>query len=134
MMLGLKTADDFILRHPTFKVSCAVNIHHCLVDLKQFKNVKMTGCGVGKNQKLYLLDPVGNIRLCNFSSINIGNILKKSFDEIVSSKKAKDFISAHPIYCEGCSDLIRCQGGCKASADNSFGSPYMEDDWLRKYK
>jgi radical SAM protein with 4Fe4S-binding SPASM domain len=134
MMVGLKTADDFALRHPTFEVSCAVNIHPCLVDLKQFKNVKMTGCGVAENQRLYLLDPVGNIRLCNFSSIDVGNILEQSFDEIISSEKAKDFISAHPIYCKGCSDLPRCQGGCKASADNSFGSPCMEDDWLRKYK
>ena len=131
---GLKTANDFALYHPTFEVSCAVNIHPCLVDLEQFKSVKMTGCGVEKNQRLYLLDPVGNIRLCNFSSVNIGNILDTSFKEIISSKKAEEFISAHPKHCDECSKLSRCQGGCKASADNCFGSPCMEDDWLKKYK
>ena len=94
----------------------------------------MTGCGVGEKQRLYVLDPIGNIRLCNFSSVSVGNILEQNFDEIISGEKAKSFISAHPEHCNGCKNLSVCQGGCKASADNCFGSPCMEDDWLRKYK
>lgn len=131
---GLKVANDFALLHPGFEVSCAINIHPCLIDLKQFPKVKMTGCGVGEKQRLYVLDSVGNIRLCNFSSINVGNIFEKSFDEIISGQKAKDFMAAHPKHCDGCKKLSVCQGGCKASADNCFGFPCVEDDWLRKYK
>lgn len=134
MAAGLKTANDFALHHPTFKVSCAVNIHPCLVDLSRYNLVKMTGCGVGKDQRLYVLDPVGNIRLCNFSSVNIGNILNNSFDEIINSTVALDYISAHPKLCDGCKKLPLCQGGCKASADNCFGSPCLPDDWLRRYQ
>ena len=131
---GLKIANNFALLHPTFEISCAINIHPCLIDLKQFPKVKMTGCGIGPEQKLYVLDPIGNIRLCNFSSINVGNILENSFDEIISGRKAKEFILAHPPHCEGCKKLAVCQGGCKASADNCFGTPCAEDDWLKKYK
>ena len=131
---GLKKANDFAQMHPSFEVSCAINIHPCLIDLKQFPKIKMTGCGVGKKQRLYVLDPVGNIRLCNFSSVNVGNILKESFDKIITGQAAKDFISSYPVHCKRCKKLAVCQGGCKASADNCFGSPCMEDDWLKRYK
>ncbi len=131
---GLKQAEKFAIKHPTFHISCAINIHPCLVNLLQFPHVKMTGCGIGLKQKLFTLDPIGNIRLCNFAASSIGNIRQQSFIQIMQSQLATDFISSHPSFCNGCDKLSTCQGGCKASADNCFGSPCQEDDWLQKFK
>ncbi len=134
LALGLKAANDFVKQHPTFQVSCAINIHPCLIDLKQFPFVKMTGCGVGENQSIYVVDMRGNIRLCSWSSTVVGNILESDFDDIIHSDTAKQFMAAHPDFCTGCDYLDRCQGGCKASADNCFGNACAEDAFLRKYK
>jgi len=131
---GLKQAEEFAIKHPTFHISCAINIHPCLVNLLQFPHVKMTGCGIGSKQKLFTLDPIGNIRLCSFARTSVGNIRQQSFSQIMQSKSVADFSSAHPSFCNGCGKLNICQGGCKASADNCFGSPCQEDDWLQKFK
>ena len=131
---ALEIAQNFIQTHPSFRISCAVNIHPCLVDLSRYKGIKFTYCGVKKGQTVYLLDMLGNIRLCAFARTNVGNILTQSFDEIINSDKAHAYFEAVPKKCLGC-DLIKlCQGGCKASADNCFLNPNQADDWLKKYK
>lgn len=131
---ALKVANDFVIAHPTFKVSCAINIPPCLVDLKQFPFVKMTRCGVGEKQKMYVMDMSGNIRLCSFSSIRVGNLLKTPFKEILKTEKSRQFMQAHPSFCTQCSELKNCQGGCKASADNCYHDACAEDSFLRQYK
>ncbi len=95
---------------------------------------QMTSCGVGENQKLYVMDMTGNIRLCNFSSTIVGNILQNDFWDIVGGNKAKAFMTAHPQSCNGCDKLNVCQGGCKASAGNCYGDDCAEDAFLREYK
>ncbi|MDY6407543.1 MAG: radical SAM protein [Pseudomonadota bacterium] len=131
---GLEICENFAIMHPDMAVHSPINLPPCLINTKKFKNIETTLCGVGYNQPFITMDYLGNIRLCPFSPTIIGNIKDMTLDEMFQTKKAKDFIEAHPPFCKPCKLLKQCQGGCKASSDNCFGNAWLENPFLAKYK
>lgn len=134
LISGLEICEQFAITHPDFAIHSPINIPPCLVDLKKFKHIGMTLCGVGSKQFIIHMDYLGNIRLCSFSPTIVGNIKNMTLREIFETEKAKDFIKAHPAFCDKCKLVKKCQGGCKASSDNCFGNPWLENPFLAKYK
>lgn len=134
LISGLEICEQFAITHPDFAIHSPIIIPPCLVDLKKFKHIGMTLCGVSSKQFIIHMDYLGNIRLCSFSPTIVGNIKNMTLREIFETEKAKDFIKAHPAFCDKCKLVKKCQGGCKASSDNCFGNPWLENPFLTKYK
>ncbi len=131
---GLEICEQFAIEHPNVVIHSPINIPPCLVDLQKFKHIHFTLCGVGFKQKMIHMDYLGNIRLCPFAQTIIGNIQHMTLREMFQTEKSKNFIKAHPIFCNKCKMVKKCQGGCKASSDNCFGNPNLENPFLARYK
>ncbi|MBR6412159.1 MAG: radical SAM protein [Alphaproteobacteria bacterium] len=131
---GLEVCEQFAIMHPEMAFHSPINLPPCLIDLTKLKHIETTLCGVGFKQPFIAMDYIGNIRLCPFSPTIIGNIKDMTLSEMFQTEKAKNFIQAHPDFCTPCKLLKKCQGGCKASSDNCFGNPWLENPFLSKYK
>lgn len=64
------------------------------------------------------IDPLGNVRPCNFTNFIMGNILKESLKEIWESKQIRQWLNKISKECEKCDFLPDCHGGCKAFSTN----------------
>lgn len=62
------------------------------------------------------IDPWGNLRPCTQSSLNCGNLLGQTLDDIWNSREMNLFRAAVPADCPTCAAFAQCHGGCKATA------------------
>lgn len=62
------------------------------------------------------IDPLGNVRPCNHSSVTLGNLFEQSIEEMWQSEKAVWWRNLIPQVCYQCAEFDRCRGGCKAMA------------------
>ncbi|MBE6446148.1 MAG: radical SAM protein [Alphaproteobacteria bacterium] len=134
LMKGLEICEKFAIEHPDMAFHSPINIPPCIIDTKKYKHISFTLCGVGFHQSIIVLDYLGNVRLCPFSPTIVGNIKDMTLSQMFKTEAAKNFIQAHPKFCDKCKLVKKCQGGCKASSDNCFGNPWLENPFLAKYK
>lgn len=134
LIKALEICENFVVEHPDMVINSTVNIPPCIIDTKKYKHISFALCGVGYRQRFVSMDYLGNIRLCPFSPTIIGNIKDMTLNEMFKTKEAQNFIQAHPDFCNSCKMLKKCQGGCKASSDNCFGNPWLENPFLAEYK
>ncbi len=134
LIRGLEICEQFAIDHPDITINSAINIPPCIIDTTKYKHISFTLCGIKLNQKILAMDYLGNIRLCPFSPTIIGNIKDMTLKEMFKTKEAQNFIQAHPEFCNSCKMLKKCQGGCKASSDNCFKNPWLENPFLAEYK
>lgn len=64
------------------------------------------------------IDPLGNVRPCNFTNFFIGNIFDESLRQIWESKQIRQWLNKVPTECKKCDLLPDCHGGCKAFLTN----------------
>lgn len=62
------------------------------------------------------IDPWGNMRPCNHSSLIAGNLLYQSVADAWYSVEMERFRNAVPFQCENCHAIDHCHGGCRAIA------------------
>lgn len=128
---ALDKADSFSKKYG-IEISSSIPVQPCLIDIKKNKNLRFGFCPVGTDNAYYAVDPLGNVRICNHSPVIIGNLLKDSIGKILKNpliEKYKNFI---PEFCAGCSLVLECQGGCRASAEASYGSACKEEPFLKQ--
>jgi len=70
------------------------------------------GCWAGVVQAT--VDPWGNLRPCNHTSLVCGNLLSQSPQEVWASATMQRFREAIPEACRSCPDFEICHGGCRA--------------------
>jgi AdoMet-dependent heme synthase len=85
-----------------------------------------TVCGAGAS--FVTMDPWGNVRPCNHSTIIAGNALSDSARTILQSEALRNWRGFVPEPCKGCSLFHICGGGCKAE---SFRSRKRADPLIR---
>lgn len=134
LLKGLEICENFAITHSDIAIHSPINIPPCIIDITKFKHISFTLCGIGFKQNIIVMDYLGNIRLCSFSPTIIGNIKKMTLSQLFKTQQAKNFIDAHPDFCNPCKLVKKCQGGCKASADNCFGNAWAENPFLAQYK
>lgn len=120
-----------------YRISVAVStpILPCLVDISRFENIRFGFCSVGnRRQSLFGIDPGGNLKACSHSPYILGNLLERSFDELLRNPFLAEFIDTVPVFCRDCPDLPFCRGGCRSSAQVAYGSFTEEDPFLHLYK
>lgn len=118
-------------------LSVGVQVQPCLVDLSKYKNVGTSFCPLNdpaNENSYFVLDAAGNLRMCNRSKTILGNLLEKSFEEIVQSRDVEDFCKAIPDFCLDCELARVCAGGCKADALSYFGTLTKPDPYLEMWK
>ncbi len=120
-------------------ISCAIPIQPCLIDMSQYKHIHSGFCPLaGKNDgenAYFTVDPHGNLRVCNHSSFILGNLLEESFTDLMCHPYIQRFRKTVPKDCISCSAEIRdyCHGGCKAAAEECFGSIEISEPFLKRY-
>ena len=108
-------------------ISCSIPVQPCLIDMSQYPHVYSGYCPLaGKNNgedAYFTVDPLGNLRVCNHSSVILGNLLKDRFRDLVNHPVVQDYRQIIPEACVACPPDIRdyCQGGCKAAAEVCSG-------------
>ena len=79
-----------------------------------------TKCYAGKNQLAITYN--GDIKACEVDSTVYGNISTTTLSEAHSKMSDWDNIEDKPAECQKCKSLKYCGGGCRADAENCYGS------------
>ena len=111
-------------------ISCSIPMPPCLFDHSKYPHLGFGFCAAGTDRAYYTVDPLGNVRPCNHSTLILGNIRATGFWEMVDSSPMSEFVSARPGFCSGCKLELTCLGGCKASAEVCSGSAWAHDPLL----
>lgn len=117
-------------------LSAGVQIQPCLVDLSQYPYVRSSFCplnGELDGNSYFVIDPAGNLRMCNRSAAILGNLAAEPFPELVARREVAEFCAAVPDFCAGCKLARVCAGGCKADALSCFGTLSRPDPYLEMW-
>lgn len=128
----LDEAEELSERYE-FPISCSIAMPPCLFDHSRWDRLGFGFCAAGTERAYYTLDPLGNVRPCNHSTLILGNIRERSFAEMAESAAMRDFMAARPEFCRGCALEDTCLGGCKAAAEVCCGSPWEADPFLAAF-
>ena len=128
---ALGIADGVVEKYG-IPVASSIAIPPCIVDTSRFRRVAFGTCAAGTSRAYYTMDSLGNVRMCNHTPAILGNLLERSFGELTAQPAVGDFVGAAPAFCRGCSLERRCQGGCKAAAESSYGDLRAEEPFLRR--
>ncbi len=134
---GAIDAGAPLARRYKIGLSAGVQVPPCLVDLSKHENVATSYCPLNVDSAGYsyfVIDPAGNVRMCNRSKVILGNLLEESFRNIVQNKKVEDFCRAVPDFCRDCKLASTCAGGCKADALSYFGTLAKPDPFVEMWK
>jgi pyrroloquinoline quinone biosynthesis protein E len=131
VMENLDVLEDFAARYP-FPISCSIPIQPCLIDMGRYKHVRFGFCPLGGEDSYFTVGPMGDLRVCNHSSVVLGNVLEDSFADLCRQPYVDEFKTLMPESCLDCPAEIRdrCHGGCKAAAAECFGSFTAEEPFL----
>lgn len=64
-------------------IASSVPIPPCLVDIKKYKKIKFSWCPRGNDESYYTVDSSGNLKICNHSSIILGNLKTEKFVDLI---------------------------------------------------
>jgi len=131
---NLEVLEDFAGRYP-FPISCSIPLQPCLVDTGRYPHLHFGFCPLGGVDAYFTVDPLGNLRVCNHSSVILGNLLENSFRDLYQRPYVERFKTELPAGCLDCPAEVRgrCHGGCKAAAEECFGSFEVEEPFLACY-
>ena len=79
-----------------------------------------TKCYAGKNQLAITFN--GDIKACEVDSTVYGNVSTTTLTEAHNKMSDWDNIEDKPAECQNCKSLKYCGGGCRADAENCYGS------------
>ncbi len=113
-----------------FPIICSVPIAPCVIDMSKYKSLSHGYCPKDEFSMYTTIDYLGNVRYCNHTPQVLGNILKNSFSEIMSSKERVQFKGALPTKCRKCEYVSICGGSCKASGLACYGSAEKLDPFV----
>ncbi len=120
----IKAKKDFGI-----KVGFGTALPFCL-DERLFKEDLLGDCGAGFT--FAAIDPWGNVRICNQSTIIYGNVLKEPLEKIWKKNRINiEFRCLKWVSepCKSCKLLHYCLGGCKV--DTNFPGEYSVDPLIR---
>lgn len=89
----------------------------CIINPEDFQNITFGACPDDPRQKPITLDSKGNVRLCNHSNVNLGNIFTHKFKEMLFSDYSLSWSTKKPDFCANCELYENCKGGCRAASE-----------------
>jgi radical SAM protein with 4Fe4S-binding SPASM domain len=105
-------------------IASSVPIPPCLVDITKYTKIKFSWCPRGDDSSYYTVDSSGNLKICNHSSIILGDLKTQKFSEIIQHPYVTKFKETIPIDCKKCNNELKniCLGGCRAASEVCYGS------------
>lgn len=126
---ALAVANDFAEKRG-MGIAASTTVPPCLVDTGLYPHIQFGLCAAGTSQAYYTLDPLGNVRPCNHSRLVLGNILQTSLAAMARGEAMRAFMEAKPRACLPCRLADRCQGSCKAAAEQCYGDMAVPEPFL----
>ena len=130
---NLHTLEQIAVKHQ-FHVKADVVVEPCIVDLRKYPHVEFGWCPLAGEFSSFVIDPVGNIRVCEHSPVILGNIKRDNFQDIYYHHPyLETFRTIWPLECEDCDHPLKnmCRGGCKAASAQAYGSLKHVDPFVR---
>lgn len=118
------------------QVASSVPIPPCLVDITKYKKIRFSWCPRGNEESYYTVDSSGNLKICNHSSVILGDLKTKKFSELIKHPYVSKFKKTVPIECINCDNELRnmCLGGCRAASEVCYGSLESVDPIVKLIK
>jgi radical SAM protein with 4Fe4S-binding SPASM domain len=114
-------------------VAVSVVIEPCIIDVRKYKQIHFGWCPLAGEGSYFTIDPLGNVRICNHSSVILGNLNQDRFTDIYYNHPyVRAFRDTWPAECESCDPELKvmCCGGCKASAEQCYGTVAKVDPFV----
>lgn len=93
-------------------VTVPIPIEHCLFDTSDLKHLHFGTCTCGLDK--WVVDPFGNLRICEQHPEILGSLLEKSFVELAHKKETEDFRARNVgSDCLNLPCYKHCGGGCR---------------------
>jgi radical SAM protein with 4Fe4S-binding SPASM domain len=131
---NLRVLDD-IAAATGFPISTGVVIEPCMVDVSRYSHIRHGWCSLAGEHANPIIDPAGNIRICEHSPTILGHIMHDSIRDILTSHPyVNAFRTTWPAECADCENPLRsiCQGGCRAAAEQAYGTLTRADPFVRR--
>jgi len=116
-------------------IATGVVIEPCMVDVGRYPHIRHGWCALAGEDATPIIDPAGNIRVCEHSPTILGHIERDSIRDIFTAHPyVKTFRSTWPEECDGCEHPLRdlCRGGCRAAAEQAYGTLTKVDPFVRR--
>ncbi|MFC2172310.1 radical SAM/SPASM domain-containing protein [Acidobacteriota bacterium] len=118
-----------------YNLSTAVSVvlEPCVIDIKKYKHIHFGWCPLAGEDSYFTIDPAGNVRICNHSPTIVGNIKQQRFSHIYYHHPyVRKFHNTWPEDCEDCDPQKKktCRGGCKAAAEQCYGTLSRVDPFV----
>lgn len=132
-LVSLFTEVNSVARVLGLKVTSNVCTPFCVIDPDRFPYIGFSSCSPEIERRPLTLDALGNLRFCNHSPVDMGNIFEQSLETIFATPYARGWRTSVPAICKGCSKWTRCYGGCRAAAEQ-IGMTLAHPDPIISYQ
>lgn len=119
--------EKFAAANPDIRFVSGVCTPLCVLDPTEFPHIRFTWCSTDFSHRPVAVSYTGDIRFCNHSPHIIGNIYQRHISDILSDPVNTGRYSAVPKHCRDCSLFSRCNGGCRAASEQTYGSFSLPD-------
>lgn len=130
----LKNAfNEAMITSKELKLSVTSNVCTpiCILNPKDYKGIRFTSCSFDMTKRPITVDYLGNVRFCNHSPVEIGNIFSDKIEDIFSSKEVKQWENIVPEFCKDCKAYDLCKAGCRAASEQMGLSLYNADPIMK---
>lgn len=130
---NLRVLDE-ITAATGFPIATGVVIEPCMVDIARYPHIRYGWCPLAGEQSTLIVDPAGNLRICEHSPVVLGNVRRDSVRDIYERHPyVEAFRTTWPQECAGCDNTLKesCRGGCKAAAEQAYGTLARVDPFVR---
>lgn len=120
-----------------FTISTGVVIEPCMVDITRYPHIQFNWCALAGEQSTLIVDPAGNFRVCEHSSMVLGNVKRDLVRDIYEHHAyVEAFRTTWPAECTSCDHPLKelCRGGCKAAAEQAYGTFVRVEPFVRLQK
>ena len=130
---GALSAAEAVAVEYQASISVSVPIPPCVIDPAPYSHLHFGWCPRGGAQAYYTVSHNGLLRPCNHSSVVLGDLRRRPFEELVNSRKAVEFWAPIPSECQECTHPLRdvCRGGCPAASDECYGTREQVDPFVQ---
>jgi pyrroloquinoline quinone biosynthesis protein E len=114
-------------------IAALVVLEPCIIPWKEYKHIYTGWCPLAGENSYFTIDPAGNIRICNHSPTILGNIMRDRFTDIYYNHPyINSFRNTWPEECKSCDHQLKdvCCGGCKAAAEQCYGTLTKVDPFV----
>ena len=94
------------------RVGVGMPLEPCRLSLAHFPALEFERCHCGVDK--WLLEPSGDVRVCELAPDAVGNVFRESWRDIATSAAVRHFRAYEPrAACGTCNDWSSCGGGCR---------------------